>query len=313
MYLITGGAGFIGSHIAERLIERGERVRVLDDLSTGRWENLAPWTDRIEFLRGSICGIETCREACRDVAFVLHQAALPSVPRSVRDPARSHAVNVDGTLNLLIAAREAGVQRFVLASSSAVYGDTEELPKHESLMPNPLSPYAVNKLCAEHYARVFARLYGLETVALRYFNVYGPRQDPRSEYAAVIPRFISAMLRGEPPTIFGDGMQSRDFTYVENVVEANLLACHAIGASGLVMNVGTGERHSLRQLAAAVAKILRRKVEPVFAPPRPGDVRHSLASIRLARETLGYEPRVGFREGLERTVAYFQSVEAIVA
>jgi UDP-N-acetylglucosamine/UDP-N-acetyl-alpha-D-glucosaminouronate 4-epimerase len=312
-FLVTGGAGFIGSHLVQRLVAQGERVRVLDDQSTGRWENVAPWGDRIEMMKGSICAPETCEHACRGVEFVLHQAALPSVPRSVRDPARSHAVNATGTLNLLIAARDAGVRRFVMASSSSVYGNSEELPRHEGMTPAPLSPYAVNKLSAEHYAQVFHRIYGLETVALRYFNVFGPRQDPHSEYAAVIPRFILASLRGEPAVIYGDGTQSRDFTYVDNVVEANLCACSAAAAPGQVFNVGSGRRHTLLELAATISEFVGRKLPPILAEPRLGDVMHSLADIRLAEAVLGYRPCVGFREGVERTVAYFAAIAPFVA
>jgi UDP-glucose 4-epimerase len=312
-FLVTGGAGFIGSHLVQRLVAQGARVRVLDDQSTGRWENVAPWADQIELVKGSICEPETCRLACRGVEFVLHQAALPSVPRSVRDPARSHDVNVSGTLNLLIAARDAGVRRFVMASSSSVYGNTRELPRHEGMTPAPLSPYAVNKLAGEQYAQVFHGIYGLETVALRYFNVFGPRQDPHSEYAAVVPRFILAALHGEAPVIYGDGTQSRDFTYVENVVEANLRACTAAAAPGHVLNVGSGQSHTLLELAATISEIVGRKLPPVLAEPRLGDVLHSLADIRLAESVLGYRPCVSFREGVERTVAHFASLAPAVA
>jgi nucleoside-diphosphate-sugar epimerase len=311
-FLVTGGAGFIGSHLVQRLVAQGERVRVLDDQSTGRWENVAPWAAQIELVKGSICEPETCQQACRGVEFVLHQAALPSVPRSVRDPARSHEVNATGTLHLLIAARDAGVRRFVMASSSSVYGNTKERPRHEGMTPAPLSPYAVNKLAGEQYAQVFHHIYGLETVALRYFNVFGPRQDPHSEYAAVVPRFILAALRGEAPVIYGDGTQSRDFTYVENVVEANLRACTAAAAPGHVLNVGSGQCHTLLELAATISEIVGRKLPPVLAEPRLGDVLHSLADIRLAESVLGYRPSVSFREGVERTVAYFASLAPAV-
>lgn len=312
-FLVTGGAGFIGSHIVQRLVSQGERVRVLDDQSTGRWENVSPWSDQIEFLKGSIGAPETCEHACRGVDFVLHQAALPSVPRSVRDPARSHDVNATGTLNLLIAARDAGVRRVVLASSSSVYGNSPELPRHEGMTPAPMSPYAVNKLSAELYAQVFHRIYGLETVALRYFNVFGPRQDPHSEYAAVIPRFILAALRGEASTIYGDGTQSRDFTYVENVVDANLRACTAAEAPGQVFNIGSGRRYTLLELAATISEFVGRSLPPVLTEPRVGDVLHSLADIGRAETVLGYRPRVSFREGVERTVAYFAALAPAVA
>ena len=305
-YLVTGGAGFIGSHLVYELVQRGERVRVLDDFSTGRKQNLLDVMDQIDLIEGSLADPEAVRRAVEGVTFILHQGARPSVPRSMRDPQGTHEANATGTLNLLAAARHAGVSRVVYASSSSVYGDTPTLPKEERMPPEPRSPYAVSKLAAEQYCRVFHRAFGLETVSLRYFNVFGPRQDPTSEYAAVIPKFIAAMLAGRPPTIFGDGKQSRDFTYVGDVVEANLRAIRAPLAPGAAINVACGERHNLLQLVSLLNEILGTYLEPVFGPAREGDVRHSLASTLLSRELLDFEPRVSFREGLERTVEWFR-------
>ena len=304
-YLVTGGAGFIGSNIVERLVQQGEQVRVLDNLSTGRRENLAPWLSQIELVEDDICDLEMVRQAMKGMDYVLHQAALPSVPRSVADPATSHQVNATGTLNVLLAARDAGVKRLVYASSSSVYGNSPELPKHEGMPTNPLSPYAVSKLAGESYCRAFHQVYGLETVCLRYFNVFGPRQDPTSQYAAVIPRFATAMLGGSQPVIYGDGTQSRDFTYVDNVVQANLLACWAEGAAGEVFNTACGERFTLLELVEGLEGIIGKQARPEFAPPRPGEVRHSLAAIEKARELLDYAPVVRFEDGLGRTVAFF--------
>jgi UDP-glucose 4-epimerase len=308
-YLVTGGAGFIGSNLVERLVAQGERVRVLDNFSTGTYANLSPWLDRIELIAGDIRDPETVCRAMAGVAYVLHQAALPSVPRSVADPMASHEANVTGTLNVLMAARHAGVNRVVYASSSSVYGNSPELPKREEMPTNPLSPYAVSKLAGENYCRAFYQVYGLETVCLRYFNVFGPRQDPNSQYAAVIPKFVTAMLDGGQPVIYGDGTQSRDFTYVDNVVAANLLACRAPAgeAAGEVFNVACGERTTLLELVAGLERALGKEATPEFAPPRPGDVKHSLAAIDRARERLGYRPRVSFERGLAHTVAFFQS------
>jgi len=305
LYLVTGGAGFIGSHLVERLIALGHRVRVLDDLSEGRRENLAAVWDRIEFIEGDLRDPETVRRAVCGVEYILHQAALRSVPRSVEDPVTTTAVNVLGTVNLLRAACDAGVRRVVFASSSSVYGETAELPLRESHEPRPISPYAVSKLAGEHYCAVFTRLYGVETVSLRYFNVFGPRQDPRSEYAAVIPRFILAALRGEPLEIHGDGLQSRDFTYVENVVEANLRAATQPGIAGEVFNVGCGQRYSVLDVKAHLERILGRSLPARHTPPRKGDVRHTQADMSKAEAALGYRPRVGFAEGLRRTVEFF--------
>ncbi len=304
-YLVTGGAGFIGSHVVERLVALGHRVRVLDNLSEGRRENLAAVWDRIEFIEGDLRDPEIVRRAVRDVDYVLHQAALRSVPRSVEDPTTTTAVNVLGTVNLLQAAREAGVRRVIFASSSSVYGETSELPLRESQLPRPISPYAVSKLAGEHYCALFTKLYGVETVSLRYFNVFGPRQDPRSEYAAVIPRFILAALRGEPLEIHGDGLQSRDFTYVENVVEANLRATMQRGIAGEVFNIGCGQRYSVLEVKAHLERILGRSLPARYAPPRKGDVRHTQADMSKAEAALGYRPLVSFEEGLRRTVEFF--------
>jgi nucleoside-diphosphate-sugar epimerase len=312
-YLITGGAGFIGSNLAETLLRAGSDVRILDDFSTGRRENLAEagnWAAEggaaFDLVEGDIRDDACCRRAVEGADYVLHQAAMPSVPRSVQDPATSNAVNITGTLNLLLAARDAGVKRFVSASSSSVYGDTPTLPKEESMPTNPISPYALQKATGESYCILFHRLYGLETVALRYFNVFGPRQDPGSEYSAVIPKFITAIKNGERPVVFGDGGQTRDFTYVANVVQINLRACTAgPDALGKAYNVGTGERISLNDLLEALGELGGTRVEPDYRPPREGDVRHSLASIDRARTLLGYEVEIGLKEGLQRTWEHF--------
>ena len=303
--LVTGGAGFIGAHLVDCLLAQGARVRVLDDFSTGRRENLGEAAARIELLEGSVTDRATCEAACRGVDFVLHQAAIPSVQRSVADPLRTHQVAATGTLELLMAAQAAGVRRFVYAGSSSVYGDTPALPKREDMAERPLSPYAAAKLTGEHYARVFHRVHGLATVVLRYFNVFGPRQDPASLYSAVIPLFITAALNGRPPTIYGDGEQTRDFTYVENVVEANLLACSASpnGVAGEVFNVGAGERVSVNRLWELIREVLGSSVEAERGPARPGDVRDSLADLEKIQRQLGYEVRVPLAEGLRRTAA----------
>jgi UDP-glucose 4-epimerase len=311
--LVTGGAGFIGSHLVDALVARGARVRVLDSLATGDRANLRESWERIEFVRGDIRDEETCRRACEGIDVLFHQAALPSVPRSIADPLTSHATNVDGALQMLVAARDQGVRRVVFASSSSVYGDTTISPKHEGLSPRPLSPYAVQKRVGEEYCRVFHSLYALETVVLRYFNVFGPRQTPDSPYSAVIPRFIAAALRGDTVTLHGDGCQSRDFTYVANVVQANLLAAEAPGAVGGVFNVGCGASHSLRDLCDGIEAATGRRLRIETAPAREGDVRHSLAAIDAARELLGYEPVVGFQEGLTRTVRWAEQELAVAA
>jgi nucleoside-diphosphate-sugar epimerase len=307
MYLVTGGAGFIGSNIAHALVARKERVRILDNLATGRLVNLADIQDALEFINGDIRDLDTCRKALQGARFVLHQAAIPSVPRSMKDPLTSSAVNIQGTLNMLVAARDHGVERFVFASSSSVYGDTPTLPKIETMTPNPQSPYAVTKLTGEHLCRVFARAYGLATVTLRYFNVFGPRQDPTSTYAAVIPRFISSCLTGKTATIFGDGTQSRDFTFVEDCVTANLLACEAKLAGGEVCNIGAGAQTTVAELHATIRRIVGKGLPPEFAPARTGDVKHSLADISQARTLLGYTPRHSLVTGLERTIQWFRT------
>jgi UDP-glucose 4-epimerase len=307
--LITGGAGFIGSHLAERLIALGAKVRLLDDFTTGRRQNLSAFAHQVELLQGSLTDMAAVRKAVAGVDIVFHQGALPSVARSVEDPLTTHQVNATGTLLLLLAAREAKVKRVVFASSSSVYGDTPTLPKREEMPPNPQSPYALSKLIGEQFCRLFWRLYGLETVSLRYFNIFGPRQDPTSQYAAVVPRFITALLRGERPTIYGDGEQTRDFTFVDNCVQANLLAATAEGVAGEVFNVGAGKQTSVNELFRLIRSLIGiNNIEPLYAPPRPGDVRHSLADITKARERLGYEPSVSLEEGLERTIAWFRSV-----
>lgn len=306
-YLVTGGAGFIGSNLVDSLLKRGESVRVLDNLSTGKRENIAPYLDRIEFLEADLRDMDACRRAVEGVDYVLHQAALASVPRSVSDPLMSNEVNVTGTLQLLLAARDARVKRLVFAASSSAYGDTPTLPKEESMAPHPLSPYAINKLAGEEYCKVFHSLYGLETVALRYFNVFGPRQDPESQYAAVVPKFITSLLSGKRPRIFGDGEQSRDFTYVENVVEANLLATQAPEAAGQMMNIACGERMTLNELAEFLRQELKSPLEAEHVAPRPGDILHSWANIDRARRLLDFKPKVAVREGLRRTLAWYKA------
>lgn len=306
LYLVTGGCGFIGSNIAEHLVSLGEQVRILDDLSTGNESNLEGFADRVEFIRGSLLDPCTLDAAVEGVDYILHQAAIPSVQRSVDDPIRSNAANVDGTVALLDAARRKGVKRVVYAASSSAYGDQPVLVKKETLLPMPKSPYAASKLAAEFYLQAFTECYGLETVSLRYFNVFGPRQDPNSEYSAVIPRFITKCLRGERPTIFGDGTQSRDFTYVENNIRANMLAATAPGVAGRVFNIACGRSYSLLDLLRAINEILGTNIEPVFAPPRKGDVRHSLADISEAEKSLGYSVGVDFHEGLRRTVEWYR-------
>jgi UDP-glucose 4-epimerase len=306
-YLVTGGAGFIGSNIVERLLKDNQSVRVLDNYSTGRKENLEAFKDRIEIMEGDIRDLEVCRKAVRDVQYVLHQAALASVPRSVEDPIASNDANIGGTLNMLVAARDAGVERLVFAASSSAYGDTPTLPKEESMTPQPLSPYAINKLVGEHYCRVFFQLYGFQAVALRYFNVFGPRQDPKSQYAAVIPLFVTALMEGRAPVIFGDGEQSRDFTFVDNVVQANLLAAQTPQAAGEVINVACADRLTLNELAAVLKELLGSDIEFQYEDPRPGDIKHSWADISKARRILGFEPQLSVRDGLKKTVAWYQN------
>jgi UDP-glucose 4-epimerase len=314
LYLVTGGAGFIGSHLTTALVERGDRVRVLDDFSSGRDANLAHLGvgahgsgAPVEVLRGDIVDAEVCRLAVVGARGVFHEAGQVSVPGSVEDPVRSYDVNVNGTLRLLEAARSAGVKRVVFAASSAAYGNSDELPKHEGMLPAPLSPYASGKVAGEHLLRVWASCYGMHTVALRYFNVFGPRQADDSPYTGVIAIFARALLEGRVPTIHGDGGQTRDFTYIDNVVAANLAAMDRDVESGSVFNVGAGERISLLELFRAMAELLGVDVEPKFGPERAGDVRHSLASLERARQALGYAPKVSWREGLARTLAWYRS------
>lgn len=309
-YLVTGGAGFIGSNLATRLVEMGEDVTILDDFSTGRPENIAHLQGQVQLIRGDIRDLDTVRKACEGVSYVLHQAALPSVPRSVADPLTSNSVNVNGTLNVLLAAKDSGVLRVVLAASSSAYGDSKVLPKVETMAAKPRSPYAVSKYAGELYAKVFFELYGLETVCLRYFNVFGPRQDPSSQYSAVIPKFIAAYLSGTSPLVYGDGGQTRDFTYIDNVVEANLLACHAPLAAGHSVNIACGEQITLNDLAFFIRGLIGKGPDPTYGPARAGDVRDSLADISLARQLLGYTPLVEVREGLKKTVEWYRRVLA---
>jgi len=304
--LVTGGAGFIGSHIASALIAEGARVRILDDLSTGHRENLDEIGGGIDFIQGSVADEELLNKALEGVELVFHEAAIPSVPRSVEEPRQTHIASVDGTFSLLVAARDQKVRRIVYAASSSAYGDQPTLPKSELMLPDPLSPYAVAKLVGEYYCQVFTRVYGLETVSLRYFNVFGPRQDPGSQYSGVVSRFISALLSNERPVIYGDGEQSRDFTYIENVVFGNLSAAEAPNAAGKVINVANGERITLNQLLSELKDLTgKQNVTAEYLEPRVGDVRHSLADISLARQLLGYESKVDLREGLKRTIDWW--------
>ena len=306
-YLVTGGAGFIGSHLTRELAARGHEVVVLDNLSTGRKENLADVLDAVSFREGSITDLETVRECCRGVDCVFHQAALPSVPRSVADPLTSDEHNIGGTLRVFWGAHQEGVRRVVYAASSSVYGDTEELPKHEGMQPKPMSPYAVNKRVSELYGNVFNNLYGLSTIGLRYFNVFGSRQDPNSQYAAVVPKFITAFLAGRSPIIHGDGLQSRDFTYIENVVEANIAACGARPeAGGRSYNIALGGRITVKDLCYRIRELVGTDIEPQYDESRPGDVKHSQADVALARQYLEYAGEVDLDEGLARTVAWYK-------
>jgi nucleoside-diphosphate-sugar epimerase len=306
--VVTGGAGFIGSHIAAALSAAGARVRVLDDLSTGHRENLDEIGGDIDFVHGSVADEQVLAKALENVELIFHEAAIPSVPRSVEAPRNTHVASVEGTFSLLLAARDAGVRRVVYAASSSAYGDQPTLPKSEQMAPDPLSPYAVAKLVGEYYCRVFTRVYGLETVSLRYFNVFGPRQDPGSQYSGVVSRFISALLGSERPVIFGDGEQSRDFTYIDNVVAANLSAASAPNAPGKVINVANGQRITLNQLLEELKQLTgRMDVTAEYREPRVGDVRHSLADISVAREVLGYESKVDLRQGLQRTLDWWKT------
>ncbi len=312
-YLVTGGAGFIGSNIVEGLVERGERVVILDDLSTGREENIRHLLGDVDFVEGDIRDPAIVRGALKEVSRVIHQAALASVPRSIENPVLVNEVNIGGTVVMLEESRKAGVDIFVYAASSSAYGDTESLPKREDMLPQPLSPYAVSKLTGEYYCSVYSRAYGLPTVSLRYFNVFGPRQDPGSQYAAVIPIFVSHLLNGERPTIYGDGEQSRDFTYVANVVSANLLAAGCERANGQVVNIACGTSYTISELFNRLKKLIVSDVDPVYEEPRPGDVKHSLADISIARELLEFDVSVSFEEGLEQTVAWYRSRDRQVA
>ncbi|HTV55585.1 MAG TPA: SDR family oxidoreductase [Terriglobia bacterium] len=307
LYLVTGGSGFIGSHMVDELLRRGERVRVLDNLSTGRKQNLSHIADRIEFHELDIRDLEKIRPVFSGVDYVIHLAAIPSVPRSVKDPLTSNSVNIDGTLHVLLAARDAGVKRLVFAASSSAYGDNPVLPRVETHTPRPLSPYGLTKLTGEYYCQLFTDLYRLEAVALRYFNIFGPRQNPDSPYTGVLSLFIAAYIRGQVPVIFGDGEQSRDFTYVANAVKATLLACTAPEAPGKVINVGVGDSFTLNRTIQLLNEIFGRQVHPKYQPPREGDVRESLADISLARRTLGYEPDFRYEDGLQKTVEWYRA------
>jgi nucleoside-diphosphate-sugar epimerase len=306
LYLVTGGSGFVGSHIVDELLRRGDRVRVLDNLSTGRKQNLSHVAGRIEFHELDIRDLEKIRPAFSGVDYVIHLAAIPSVPRSVKDPLTSNSVNIDGTLHVLLAARDAGVKRLVFAASSSAYGDNPVLPRVESHTPRPLSPYGLTKLTGEYYCQLFTQLYNLEAVALRYFNIFGPRQNPDSPYTGVLSLFIAAYIRGQVPVIFGDGEQSRDFTYVANAVKATLLACTAPGAAGKVINVGVGESFTLNRTLELLNGIFGRQIQPEYRSPREGDVRESLADISLARQVLGYEPDFRYEDGLRKTVEWYR-------
>jgi nucleoside-diphosphate-sugar epimerase len=307
-WLVTGGAGFIGSNTVEELIRRGEKVRVLDNFSTGKRHNIESFLDDIELIEGDVRSYHIVREATEGVDFVLHEAALPSIPRSIRDPITSNEVNVAGTLNVLHAAKDAKVKRVVFASSSSIYGETPELPKHEEMMLSPLSPYAVSKLAAEKYCSVFTKVYGLETVALRYFNVFGPRQDLTSQYSAVIPKFITAILHNRKPLIYGDGEQSRDFTFVSNVVNGNILAATMPGVEGIAVNCACNRQITLNYLVDKVNYILGKNIQPEYTNPKPGEIKHSFAAIGAAERYLGYKPLVHFDEGLQMTVDWYRRI-----
>jgi UDP-glucose 4-epimerase len=306
--LVTGGAGFIGSHLATRLVEMKHGVRVLDNFSSGRRANLAHLGRSVEVIEGDLCDARVCHRACAGVEFVFHQAAVGSVPKSIDEPQPSHDSNINGTFNILRAAVEHRVRRLIYAGSSSAYGDTEVSPKHEGIKPDPLSPYAVQKLAGELYCHVFSLCFGLETVTLRYFNVFGERQDPQSLYAAAIPAFVTAIVQGRPPVVYGDGEQSRDFTYIDNVIDANILAMQAESLRGEVMNVACGGRITINEVIAAINRALGANVRPQHVAARPGDVRHSQADISLARRVLGYEPKIGFEEGLRRAIEYYKEI-----
>jgi nucleoside-diphosphate-sugar epimerase len=306
-YLVTGGAGFIGSHIVDELVRRGHSVIVLDNLSTGKESNLASVRKKIELSTGSVTDLAAVQAACRGADYVVHLAARTSVPRSVADPVDTNHANIDGTLNVLVAARDAKVRRFVFAASSSAYGDTPTLPKVETMQPAPISPYGITKYVGELYAQVFGRVYGLENASVRYFNVFGPRQDPTSQYSGVLSQYMLAVIEGKPPVVYGDGEQSRDFTYVENIVDETLRACEAPGASGKVFNGGTGSRITLNDVLKQLEKITGKKIQAKYEPPRTGDILHSQADISLARKVLGYEPAVLFEHGLKRTWDWYSA------
>jgi UDP-N-acetylglucosamine/UDP-N-acetyl-alpha-D-glucosaminouronate 4-epimerase len=312
-YVVTGGAGFIGSNTVDELVRRGESVVVLDDLSAGKEDNLAEVRNKISFIKGSINDLEAVRRAMHEADYVLHLAARTSVPRSIKDPLETNRINIEGTLNVLVAARDAKVKRVLLAASSSAYGETPTLPKVESMQPQPISPYGITKYVGELYAQVFGKVYGLQNVCLRYFNVFGPRQDPASPYSGVLAKFCTAFLEKTDPVVFGDGEQTRDFTYIDNVVQANLLACEAPAASGKVVNIGAGARISLNQTLQLLREISGNELQAKYEPPRDGDIRDSQADITLGREVLKYEPTVDFPEGLRRTFAWYQESEAKAA
>jgi UDP-glucose 4-epimerase len=312
-YVVTGGAGFIGSNTVDELVRRGESVVVLDDLSAGKEDNLAEVRNKISFIKGSINDLEAVRRAMHEADYVLHLAARTSVPRSIKDPLETNRINIEGTLNVLVAARDAKVKRVLLAASSSAYGETPTLPKVETMQPQPISPYGITKYVGELYAQVFGKVYGLQNVCLRYFNVFGPRQDPTSPYSGVLAKFCTAFLEKTDPVVFGDGEQTRDFTYIDNVVEANLLACEAPAASGKVINIGTGARISLNQTLQLLREISGNELQAKYEPPRDGDIRDSQADITLGREVLKYDPSVDFPEGLRRTFAWYQESEAKAA
>ncbi|MBI4155911.1 MAG: SDR family oxidoreductase [Candidatus Zambryskibacteria bacterium] len=306
-YLVTGGAGFVGSNIVKKLLENKENVRVLDNLSTGKIENIKPYFDKIEFIEGDFTDLEIAKNAVKGIDYVLHQGAIPSVPRSIDDPIKTNNSNILGTLNMLIASRDSGVKRFVYASSSSAYGDSPIMPKVESMNVAPKSPYAIQKLTAEQYCQIFHKIYGLETVCLRYFNVFGPNQDPESVYSAVIPLFIKKMIKGESPIIYGDGNTSRDFTYVDNNIDANLKACSASKkCAGEVINIACGYEMSLNELVEKINKLLKTNIKPIYKEERKGDVKHSLADVAKAKRFLGYEPIISFEDGLQKTIEFYK-------
>jgi len=305
-FLVTGGAGFIGSNICKELVSQGCFVRVIDNLLTGKKSNLEDFIDKIEFIEADMGDENIARTAMKGIDVVLHQGALPSVPRSVDDPAATHKHCVDATFTLLLAARDAGIKRFVYASSSSAYGDTPTLPKVETMPPMPLSPYAVGKLVGEYYCSVFYEVFGLETISLRYFNVFGPHQDPTSQYAAAIPAFVTAILKDKPPTVFGDGLQSRDFTYIDNVVDANLLAARAEHTGGEVLNIACGQAVTVNETIDIINELLGKSIKPIYDPPRPGDVKHSLADITLAEKLLSYKPAISFKQGLQKAITWYR-------